>query len=248
MRKPLPVVIECLLNLWLLLLFGLLSLPSFSQNKNGDSISAVYSAMYGRYMNGIGGASALYSGAEYEGAYPRVLGSPFWNSDDFKPGTVCYEGIAYYNVSLAYDLVRNEVIVKGFQQLSMRLERGKVNYFILAGHTYLHLTDSVGKNSPPDDFYDLLYKGEVWAFAKRTKAITKAFTAEGQDTITGRTSYFLRKDSAYYSVDNPNDLLKVLSGDKNALKSFWKEQKLNFKKEPETFITQTLYHWEQLKK
>lgn len=226
-----------------------ISITAFSQPANRDSLTGPLQSMYNAYMTGVGGAANLYQGAEYEGSYPLVLGSPFWNDRGFERGTVSYDGIAYYNVPLAYDLVRNEVVIKGFQQLSQRVERAKLDSFTLSGHTYVHLrTDTANRNSLPDDLYDRLYNGSIQVYAKRTKQIVRSFHAEAQDTIISRTSYFLHKDNAYYPVSDQASLLAVFHQEKSGLKTFWKEARLSFKKDPELFIIQTVNHWSGLKK
>lgn len=226
-------------------LFGL----SFSQTPKPDSVSALpFEAMYSQYMNRIGGAAVLYSGAEYEGAYPRILGSPFWKSNDFEKGAVCYEDIVYRDVQMAYDLVRNELVIKGFRGLNQRLEKAKVKNFEIAGSRFIHLGDSTRNESLPDDYYHLLFDGAVRAYAKRGKYVSRAFAVESLDSIASTTAYFLQRGEAYFRIEDDKDLLTVFRSEKDALKRFWKERKLNFKKEPETFLTQTLDYWERTKK
>ncbi len=198
--------------------------------------------MYIQYMNRIGGSASLYNGPEYEGAYPRVLGSPFWNATDFAKGSVGYEGINYHDVLMAYDVVRNELVIKGFQGLSLRLEKAKVDYFILSGHSFIHLNDSAGKNSLPDDFYDLLYDGDVQAYAKRLKRISPSLHAEGLDSITTNAMYFLHQRDRYYTINSEKDMLKIFSNEKDTLQKLWKEKGLNFKKDPDLFIKETLIY------
>lgn len=227
----------------------LFCLHSFAQNAKTDSVYFnPLQSVYRQYAQRIGGSLALYNGAEYEGAYPRVTGTAFWNNNDFQKGTVSYGGVVYYDVRMAYDLVRNEVVIKGFQDLSLQLEKEKVNGFVLAGHKFVHLRDTESKNALPDDFYELLYDGDVRVYAKRSKRIVQSFRAEGLDTIVSNTVYFLHKDNSYASINGANDLLALFGNDKASVKAYWKQAGLNFKKDPEVFITQTLEHWAQTKK
>jgi hypothetical protein len=232
------------------LLIGLfLTNSSWAQNAGQDTILNFPTAIYREYLAGVGGAANLYSGAEYEGVYSFVLGTPFWNSNGFQKGTLCYEGVLYRDVQLAYDLVRNELLTHSLQGQRLRLEKVKLNYFVLTDHTYVHLLpDTTSKNPIPDDIYDVLYNDKIKVYAKRTKVITRGLHAEEKDSFTTRTLYFLFKDNTYYPITREKDLLKIFPDDKRQFKSFWAENRLSFKREPEAFIIQTVSHWSQLKK
>lgn len=243
-------LVYCRCPLPLVFVFLFFTVAGFSQTVNADSLPPFFQTTYNNYMTAVGGAAALYQGAEYEGSYPLVLGSPFWNNKGFEKGTISYQSVMYYNVPMAYDLVRNEVVIKGFQQLSQKLEMIKLDSFTLSGHTYVHLReDTTNRNSWPDDLYDLLYhSNSLQVYAKRTKQIVRSFHAEAQDTIVSRNSYFLHKDNVYYPVSDQNSLLAVFTREKSQLKTFWKEAGLSFRKDPEPFIIQTVNYWSGLKK
>lgn len=247
---------EILMNLFrwrmkLLCLFPiiLLTLPSFSQSSIQDTSKPLFESLYKQYIVRVGGASNLYNGAEYEGSYPLVQGSPFWNNIDFQNGAICYGGIVYYDVPIAYELVRNEVLIKGFQQLTLRLDKQRIAFFNLAGHTFVHLAINTSLGySPPDDFYDLLYDNVLQLYAKRVKRVERALRSENPDQIISTATYFLYKDKQYYPIAVAKDLLHIFPQEKNSIQSFWKERKLNFKADPEQVILQTISFWLQIKK
>lgn len=213
-----------------------------------DSIPSSIQSVYYRYMSRVGGAANLYNGAEYEGSYPGILGSPF-NENPFQKGNIFYEGILYYDIPIAMDLVRNEVLTKSYQQFSIRLDKNKVDYFILNNHTYVHLrNDTVSKNILPDDIYELIFNKKVQLYAKRWKAVEKSVYEQNKDTIVSHTAYFVYKDKTYFPISSTKVLTKIFHEEKNAITAFWKEKHLKFKKAPETFIVETLNYWSELKK
>lgn len=200
--------------------------------------------IYKMYAAQIGGAAFVYNGAEYEGAFPNVLGTPFWNGADFRKGAIGYNGVLYPDVLMAYDLVRGEVVIKGFQQLSLRLEKSRINFFLLDGHRFVQL---MGNNEMPDDFYDLLYAGTTNLFARRTKRIGKALQADQRDSIVSNNEYYWQQNDVIFPVNTEGDLRKHLGEKHKAVERFWKEAGLRFKKDPETFLIQTIRFWETQK-
>lgn len=227
----------------------LVSVQLHAQQQESDTASKQgYNHIYQLYMNQIGGAALLYKGAEYEGSYPLIAGTPFSGDGGFRNGSLCYEDVLYESIPIAYDLVRNEVLIKGFQTFTIKLDKGKVCGFVADGHRYVHLFNSTNAaDELPDDFYEVLYEGKVRAYAKHAKQIVRALHADAQDRFVEQVSYFVWKQGQYHRIDREKDLLNLFPEDKSKLKAFWKERHLNFGKAPGAFIQQTLSYWNQIK-
>lgn len=224
---------------------------SFSQNIKGDTTTGHLKTMYHQYLLAIGGGANLYSGAEYVASYPQTEGTPFWNGNDFEKGVISYEGVIYYDIPMAFDIVQNAVVIKSFQQLAIRLYAPKVDFFLLAGHTFEHPrtgNDRMLKNVDSDALYDLLYKGTACLYARRTKSVERSLHAENPYLFAMHTDYFLLKDNEYYPVAGKKELLNIFKAESEALKTFWKEGNINFKTSPEGAIVQTLAYRDASKK
>ena len=222
---------------------------SYSQTVKRDSGVNVPLPIYQQYLTKIGATARFFNGAEYDGAYPLVDGTPFWKEEGFQMGTLSYDGVVYFDVPLSLDLVQSEVLTRGLQNQRWRLEKAKVDSFVLAGHTYVHLfTDTSNRNRLPDDYYDRLFDGEVKVFAKRLKTVSRGLHAGDRDSFSTRTLYFLFRNKAYHPISREKDLLTVFRNEREALKTFWKENRLDFKNNPELFIPKTVAFWAQLKK
>jgi hypothetical protein len=222
---------------------------SYSQVATIDSGSTVPRPVYHHYLNEIGATARFYNGAEYDGAYPLVSGTPFWKEDGFQMGTLSYEGVVYFDVPLAFDLVQTALLTRGPQNQRWHLEKSKVDYFVLAGHTFINQpADTTSRNRLPEDIYDRLHNGDVKVFAKRSKVISRGFHAADRDSFSTRTAYFLYRNKTYYPISREKDLLTIFRTEREALKTFWKENKLTFKNEPESFLLKTIIFWSRLKK
>lgn len=229
------------------LLFCIAFLPAFSGHAQTatDTLPAAPAVIYQHYLKEVGGAARLYTGVEYVSSYPMAAGSPFLDDRSFRNGTVCYDGVTYTDIPLAYDLVQNEVVIKGYQQLAIRLEKAKVCGFRIAGRRFVHLEGGAGENGLPDDFYELLYNGESQVYVKRSKVVVRSLHAEGQDRLVVQDQFFLERNNRFFRLNKEKDLLAVFPDQKNAMKALWKEHSLDFKTSPETFILQTLTLWSQ---
>ncbi|HEY6956487.1 MAG TPA: hypothetical protein VI385_14655, partial [Flavisolibacter sp.] len=67
--------------------------------------------------------------------------------------------------------------------------------------------------------------------------------AENKDSIVAFNKYFIQFGDRNYLVKNAQDLSAIFYKGKSGFKTLWKEKHLNFKKEPEEFITQSLQFW-----
>lgn len=229
--KPHSLEIRFVCSFIMLLAFNL----SFSQS---DTIA---SSLYKSYMASIGAGANLYNGTEYTASYTQIKGSPFSNEEGFTPGTISYNGVVYNDIPIAYDLVTNEVVIKTHQQLSIKLDAAKVDFFLVSNRLFVRSrpTES-SKNMLPEDFYELLYNGNIKVFAKRKKQVERSFNAEDPYRIVLYSAYFIYKDSMYHQVTNRNSLLNLLRDKSDEIKEYWKQQNLNYRTDAEKTIVETV--------
>jgi hypothetical protein len=217
---------------------------SFSQSQPDTAPSPLYSA----YMASIGAGANLYNGTEYTASYTQVKGSPFWNEAGFETGIISYNGVVYKDISIAYDLVTNEVIIKSPQQLTIKLDASRVDFFLVSNHLFVRAKpDEASKNMLPEDFYELLYNGNVKVLAKRKKQVERSFNAEDPNRIALYTAYFIYKDSMYHQVTNKNSLLNLLRDKSEEINEYWKQHNLNYKTDAEKAIVETVTYYTKLK-
>lgn len=217
---------------------------SFSQSQP----DTVPSSLYRSYMASIGAGANLYNGTEYTASYTQVKGSPFWNEEGFATGIISYNGVVYKDIPIAYDLVANEVIIKSPQQLTIKLDGARVDFFFVSNRLFVRAKpDEASKNMLPEDFYELLYNGNVKVFVKRKKQVERSFNAEDPYRIASYNAYFVYKDSMYYQVINRNSLLNLFRDKSDAIKEYWKQQNLNYRTDAEKTIVETVTYYNKLK-
>lgn len=199
-------------------------------------------------MNALGASANLYNGSAYTAYYPSTSGTPFWNAD-FHTGTIGYEGVVYNDIPIAYDLVSDEVLIKDARQVIIKLDAAKINFFSIAGHTFVRLKeDTASANTLPADVYDLIYNGSVKVYVKRKKQVARNIGPDGRYPFMTYDAYFVHKDNKYYPVSKKNDLLKLFKDKDDAIREFWKAQKLNYRDDPELTIIRTASYYDQAKR
>ena len=199
-------------------------------------------------MAAVGGSANLYNGTEYTASYPFTTGSPFWDTSGFKSGIISYEGVVYKDIPISYDLVSNEVLIKGYQQLTIKLDASKINFFLINGHLFVRLNGEANtRNLLPADIYELSYNGNIKLYVKRKKQAERSFNPADPDRIVAYNAYFVQKDSLYHQVSSKNALLKLFRDKSDAIRTFWKENNLNFRTDPEKTIIQTITYYTKTK-
>src|ERR1700733_4512515 len=90
--------------------------PSLAQGNETDTgfyRSAISSTIH-FYTESEGDQLGLYNAPYYPG-YPYIFKkeTPYFQSDQFIPGSVFYDGILYTDVPLLFDQVKDAVIIQG---------------------------------------------------------------------------------------------------------------------------------------
>jgi hypothetical protein len=238
--KPHRLEIKLVYSCMMLLAFNF----SFAQSQP----DTVPSPLYKSYMASIGAGANLYNGTEYTAVYPLTKGSPFWNDTGFETGIISYNGVVYKDIPIAYDLVSNEVIIKNYQQLTIKLDAARVDFFLVSNRLFVRAkAEEASKNMLPEDFYELLYNGKVKVFVKRKKQVERSFNVEDPYRFTLYSAYFIYKDSMYHQVTSRNSLLNLLRDKRDAITDYWKQHNLNYRTDAEKTIVETVTYYTKLK-
>jgi hypothetical protein len=227
------------------------------------------------YHKEMGAASRLYTGSEYLGNGQRAKGSPFFLSDSPLPGSVVYQGEAYDNLDLQYDLLSGEVLIKDYtQSYNIELTKEKVTRFTIAHHEFWYLTPGgrtsdqpsvpdqpstsgqpASDHSPAPDrsipldpgYYERLNSSAPFLYARREKKIAFPANAEEQAYYRLSSSWFLQLGDRFYRVESKGDLLNILKDKKDPLKKFIRESHINFKKDFEQASIKTIAYYAQIR-
>jgi hypothetical protein len=229
-----------------------LSSPLFSQQHYKDSLFCNRSLDSAKafYVHEAGANLSLYNGSEYYRSPVSTKGFPFFKREDQIEGSVFYDGNLYQHINLQYDIAKDELVIKNLQQnATVTLVAQKVTYFTLEHHNFVYVLPA---NKAADfiapGFYETLLHSNISVLAKRMKKFSLALNAEDNSSKYAEVnSYFLQKQDDYYSITDKNSLLVLLNDKKNQLKEYIRDNKINFKKDPEDAIIKIVTYYNQIK-
>lgn len=207
---------------------------ALAQPSSADSslVATAQQSLSQYYTRALGDAAHLYNGPEYINYVRRdTQGHRFFGSDAAQPATITYDGHAYPNVPLWYDLVRGQLVLTApGGALTLLLLNERVSSFTVGGHSFIRLVgDSSGHAPVRTGYYDLLLDGPVQLLAARHKTLRIRALAEGvESTITASTDYLVRKDHRYYPVSNAASVLRLFPEQRAALQQYRKSNRLLF--------------------
>jgi len=202
------------------------------------------------YNNAIGLQAHIYNGPEYyQPAKTYLDGYQFFESKNYEPSAVFYDGAWFEKVPLLYDVVLGEVITThkatGYAQM---LIKEKLDTFQLHGHTFINLkADTTANPTITPGYYDLLHNGSIKVLALRKKELQERATPQGMEGeyLTADKFYILR-DGIYTQVASKGSVLKVLRDHKKPLSKFARTNELKFRKQREHAILSLAKHYETL--
>ena len=198
------------------------------------------------YMTEAKTYAALYSGKAETPYEKRYVNHPYFETNTYIPGTLCYNRVVYKDVLMRFDLFRNELTVYlPGRSYNIVLNNEKFNYAVLNGSTIV-LSDS--KKKSEEKFLVLLQNG-IYPVVRKYNIKT---TEDLSDRTIIKYLFRIQKQYAIYingipcDVKNKNAILKLFPDRRKELNEFAKQQKLNFKDQIEQSIIDLVNHYENL--
>ena len=218
----------------------LLGKGALSQVASADTATyqqAVQAAV-ASYHQTITNQAELYNGVEHVRYLPTIEGIPYYQADEWKPGTIEYNGVVYRDVPMKYDMVKDQVIVKhtnGFSAFSLYSPR--VTYFDMGGDRFVYIPAGSDKTLPPAGFYQQVRSGPLTVLVKRTKWIDEQVQSGKLELkFLSANRYYVRKDGAYHNLRREADLMELLGERRKEAKQTLQRAGIRYKKNPELAI------------
>lgn len=240
----------------LLLLF--ISGKTVAQPANADTtmLKASLQNAIDLFNNEVGGNSHLFNGPEHRGYMRPAVGHPYFLNEQFKTGSLYYDGIFYQNIPLMYDLTNDNLVsvqyVKDSSLLyraifKMDLVRDKTGSFSLPGHEFVKLDPDTTTTSMKRGFYELLYNGNQKVLVRRTKVLVEEI--RDRDLVRRYDSsnvYYILKDGVYHNIKNKNSVLDVFKDKRKDVSAYINKNRWKYRKQREVLITNAARYYDQL--
>jgi len=237
--------------------FLFLAMPCFAQMAAvSDTVSreALVESVVTNFYKSISDQSRLYNGPEYNFYDPLIKGSPYFNDvTNFVTGTVEYDGFFYKDVSMLYDLNKDQVaILLPNKVAKLRLISERVQYFNISGHHFINI-DANTLSKPGNlstGFYDQVYNGKTEVLVKRRKSIqnSSAITGTIETYFSPTTDIYVQTNGIYTSVSSQSSILNVLKDKKKELKQYIKSNNISFRNNQEQAMIMVASYYDQLTK
>ncbi len=174
----------------------------------------------------LGTNSLLYSGTEYIKQFNQSKGTPFFPTSS-NTGAVLYHGNRYENIDLLYDCQDDWVIVRDAQGLlKLRLVREKLEAFEVDNHSFVKLKLLTREG----EFYEKFFDGKRMLLMQWKKNLE--LDSNEQPVYELRKTLFALQNGVIIPLDRSDDLYTIDPIHKRELKKVYRENKLNFKKDP----------------
>ena len=218
---------------------------NFSQS-NSESYYNQFDAHTNSY------ATDLNNGERFEDLYLTDSESEFrfLNSKEVSVGQVNYKTQDFFQSPLKYDLLEDQLIYKNTSAMNsydVILDESLVASFSIHGKNFVKLPIEVSKFSfYKNGYFETVNKSDSFAvYVKHEKFKKKRLGDKASYyTYSNTETLLLEYDNSFYEIDSKNDLIKILPGKKEAIKSFYKnnnklesQNKIEFIKQLFTYLS-----------
>ena len=180
----------------------------------------------------------LYNGP-FHYSYPILeQGSPYFSGEAWQKGSVTYEDIIYDNVSMKYDLIKDQLIVMNEEKgrLALELFSPRIKEFSYNNLKFVYIP----RNSPlslKEGFYQQLSTGKITALCKTENTLEEIIVGDKIEwKVSQRKRYFIIDNNHSRTINRQQDLMEAVKNHRQQIISHLKERKLKFKKNKEQVI------------
>lgn len=182
----------------------------------------------------------IYNGKKYSRYERQTTNHPYLTDNEFREGEVCYKGTVYPDIQMKLDLFRDELVVQSPNTLyPVVAEKTRIDYIILNGYRIINPSARNWQKQIGNEYILLLHDNRYPVIKKYVITYEEkidGLTVEASFRI--RERYYVVKENICYPVKNKGTLLKLFPDKKKELGRYAREQKLNFRKNPEqAFVT-----------
>ena len=217
----------------------LLHLAAFSQSNLQDNIYETYDKIVGLDNTG------LYNGTEFTDLFLNTDGTyRYYEGYDYTRGSITYNGQHYVNVLLKYDLLRDNILARSDDNLSVfnvTLIPGFVDSFSIYNHKFVRLPEidlGLGGNG----FFEVGYVGnDLELYIKHTKKMKDKALKNGiQYRFSEDNYYVLKHNGTFFLVNSSKDIREILPQKSEEIREYFKSYKAIYKSNPDVFMARLI--------
>lgn len=181
----------------------------------------------------------LYNGRIWRNQYYKVRGNQFLFSKDFLPGKVTMNGKLFDNITIRYDICKDEIMTMPDPLTILQFNKEMVDTFSILFENKWYKFGRIKADSSNvfKGYLNVLYKGKTSLYVKYKKVIELLAEDGKYDRFYQSHVIFIVKDGITYPVTGKKDLFNLLVDKKQQIRNFIKTNKLKVSKTvPESFV------------
>jgi hypothetical protein len=191
---------------------------------------------------------AFVNGSLYQDHFPGSLGHPFFLQENWQKGLVISDGEAYPDQALKYDLhidrlIYNHVHPEGV--FPIKLNPQYIEGFELQGHRFIWLNEFGSPAQGPPGYVEILVEGKVILYQRWSKRFNPS-AHQSRGEFSPYQERYISRDGQFYKVAGKSSLLKILSDQEKALRSFMRKNKLLPGSEDPLHISKVVHYYNSL--
>ncbi|WP_188463765.1 hypothetical protein [Bizionia arctica] len=185
----------------------------------------------------------LYNGLRYIDEYRTTkTNHRYFEFYDFTKGNVVYDGQAFNNLDLKYDLFNDVLIVKlknDRSYFNLQLNNSKLSSFSINNNLFINFHQEY--NIADFNFEGILkeiYNGQnLQLYSKYIKRKRDKLSREKVEYIFYREdTYLILLNKTFYKINSKNNLKKIFPNQTKIINDFYSNNKVLLEYDPETFI------------
>lgn len=191
----------------------------------------------------------LYNGPRYHIYDSRSKDHQFFELEDWKDGSISYDGQSFDSIPMLYDIVKDKVIIKYLTRSGLiQLQSERVKEFSYINHRFIRIEENKEAGIElSTGFYDLLYDGKTQVLARRMKQRQEQIENNRVNVyFLPKTFFYIKKDGIYHPIHSKRAALNVFEDQKKLLKKHLRDQRIKYRKAKENAIVQMAIKYDQL--
>lgn len=221
---------------------------AISQTTVGDSTTPTGTDSLSRASGSEAENLPIYNGRFFYRYSPSIVGIGYFPSDEWQHGSVLYDGDWYHDISILYDVYKDEVIVLHPRIVPLLIFRERIQEFKFSGLRFVRLSpdkDKVIKTG----FYQLYVDGPVTIYVRRVRLLKEEISGmQVVNRFETADRFYAMKDGVFYPIHKQNDLLELMKEKRPQVTQYLKQQKLRFKTNREDYIREAALFYNQTSK
>lgn len=191
--------------------------------------------------------SRLYNGFLHIGYSNKIEGVAYYPDNIWKKGTLIYDGVSFPDVSMLYDVYKDELIILHFHRLLLTLHSEKVKEFTWGDNHFIRVQRDSSKNITLNTgFYQQLHKGKLTLLAKRVKILEETITDVLEQKFILKNFYYINRDNTWYAVKSYRDLQGVTKERAREIRQHLKKNKVKIRKDRERALILAVQYFDAI--